>query len=156
MKILVYEHRKNDGEYFNISTPEKERAVYLLLFKSFDEESQAYCDLEDVKEQIEHEPCEPCQKNLHRLCESTVDSPCGCTAGSECAKRVAASRGASADELRQKKLYDAAKAGDADAAKKLLKLRSDRGYEYEEFRIVSVTDPVEELEKLKAKPKKTK
>ena len=37
-KILVYGNRKSDDIYYDISTPEKEDASYLALFKILDEQ----------------------------------------------------------------------------------------------------------------------
>lgn len=86
MKILVYGNRKADDTYYDVSTPGKENAAYLALFKILDEEWDVYVELETA-----HKP-----------------------------------------------LYDAAKSGDAQAAKKLMYLR--RRYEYEEVREVYAID----------------
>lgn len=42
MKILVYTNRKVDDEFYDASTPEKENAAYLAVFKTLDEDWQAY------------------------------------------------------------------------------------------------------------------
>jgi hypothetical protein len=86
MKILVYGNRKTENIYYDASTPEKEEAAYLALFKILDEEWEVYVELEAA----------------------------------------------------HKTLYDAAKSGDAKAAKKLIYLR--RHYEYEEVREAQVQD----------------
>lgn len=144
MRILIYEHRKNDGEYFDISTPELELAAYMFLFLALDSDSY-YADLEDL------EPltiCEPCQKNLHRLCEPD----CICTAES-CKNRARQARASNTKEQRWRALYDLAKSGDTNApvaAMKLLKARSSEGYEYEGLKEATVQDPVAALVKLRA------
>lgn len=45
MKILVYGNRKQDDEFYDISTPEKENAAYLTVFKVLDEDWEVYQDL---------------------------------------------------------------------------------------------------------------
>lgn len=88
MSVLIYGNRKQDDEIYDISTPEKEAAAFLLLFKTLDEDWQVYGEL----------------------------------------------------NKREKELYKAAKAGDANAAKRLLTMR--KGYEYEEWRYGNVIDPL--------------
>jgi hypothetical protein len=90
MKVLIYGNRKQDDEIYDISTPEKEAAAYLLLFRLLDEQWEVYCDL----------------------------------------------------PANQKSRYEKAKAGNADAAKRLLNARKD--YEYEEFHFGEVIDPLKE------------
>lgn len=136
MKILIYGNRKQDPDMYDISTPEKEAAAYLKLFNYLDEHWQVYCDLEDEVEELE--VCEPCSKNLHRLCEGR----CACETEANCKSK---SRYAQ-DEVRvakaHKRQYDLAKAGDAAAAKKLLNARKEN--EYEEISIGNVIDPLTE------------
>lgn len=90
MKILIYGNRKQDDEYYDISTPGKELAAYLKVFKTLDEDWDVY----------------------------------------------------SADDLSDghQKLYDAAKGGDGESAKRLINLRHT--YEYEEVRQGVVIDPL--------------
>jgi hypothetical protein len=89
MKVLVYGNRKQDDDLYDISTPEKEDAAFLLLFKTLDEDWGVYTDL----------------------------------------------------NLRERELHQQAKAGDGKAAKKLMSGR--QRYEYENFRIDHVQDPLE-------------
>lgn len=42
MKILIYGNRKQDDEIYDVSTPEKEAATFLMLFKLLDEEWMVY------------------------------------------------------------------------------------------------------------------
>lgn len=42
MKILVYGNRKADDEFYDASTPEKENAAYLAIFKTLDQDWQVY------------------------------------------------------------------------------------------------------------------
>lgn len=42
MKVLIYGNRKQDDEIYDISTPEKEAAAFLAVFKTLDEEWQVY------------------------------------------------------------------------------------------------------------------
>jgi len=86
MRILVYGNRKSDDTYYDISTPAKEDASYLALFKILDEEWEVYQDLETGQEAL-----------LLR-----------------------------------------ARTGDANAAKRLMKARTD--YEYENIREARVID----------------
>ena len=138
MKILIYGNRKQDPDMYDISTPEKEAAAYLKLFKYLDEHWQVYCDLEDDVEDVI--VCEPCTANLHRHCEGR----CACEADPNCKSK---SRYA-LDELRivksHKRNYDLAKAGDAAAAKKLINSRKEN--EYEEIGFGSVIDPLKAVE----------
>ncbi len=89
MKVLIYGNRKQDDEIYDISSPEKEAAAFLRLFKNLDNGWRVYTLGINAKE---------------------------------------------------KKLYDAAKGGDAGAAKKLLTMRKD--YEYEEWHYGEVINPL--------------
>lgn len=88
MKVLIYGNRKQDDEMYDISTPEKEAAAYLVVFKTLDEDWQVYIEVEG----------------------------------------------------KQKELYEKAKKGDSESAKKLMNQR--KSYEYEEIRIGEVIDPL--------------
>lgn len=134
LDILIYKG-KYDDEIYDVSTPEKEAAAYLMLFGYLDEEWGVYSDIE---EPTPLKVCEPCEKALHRLCEGT----CACENSPECRKK---SRRAKSDydrDLSVKRMYDKAKAGDAEAAKRLLYAR--KGNEYEGFQLGYVIDPLEE------------
>lgn len=87
MKILIYGNRKQDDEFFDISTPAKELAAYLKIFRILDEDWDVYRELSK-----DHQ-----------------------------------------------NLYDSAKRGDGEAAKRLIVLR--RSYEYEGVRQGVVIDP---------------
>lgn len=88
MKVLIYGNRKQDDTLYDISTPEKESAAYLAVFKELDGYWQVYDD----------------------------------------AKTVTSND------------YKDAKNGDGQAAKRLMTKR--RGYEYENFTIAEVVDPL--------------
>ena len=90
-KVLVCGNRKSDDIIIDVSTPEKELAAFLKLFKYLDEEWSCYCDL---------------------------------------------------DTAVQEQRYERAKAGDAIAAKALL--RSRQSYEYEEWHFANIIDPLSE------------
>ena len=136
MKILIYGNRKQDTDMYDISTPEKEAAAYLKLFAYLDEHWNVYADLEDEVEELE--VCEPCSKNMHRLCERH----CACETEVNCKSNSRYEQ----DEVRvakaHKRQYDLAKAGDAAAAKKLINARKEN--EYEEISIGNVIDPLME------------
>jgi hypothetical protein len=87
MKVLIYGNRKEDDTIYDASTPEKEAAAYLRVFKELDEYWQCYGDL----------------------------------------------------TVKWKPVYEKAKAGDAEAAKRLMNDR--KNYEYEGFRLDEVVDP---------------
>lgn len=137
MTVLIYENRKQDPDMYDISTPEKEAAAYLKLFNYLREDWQVYSDIEEADEVTTLETCEPCGKEIHRLCEGN----CACEATPACKQksRYAQSDVARANSL--KRLYNAALGGDAIAAKRLLQARKD--HEYEGFSIGEVIDPLE-------------
>jgi hypothetical protein len=135
MKILVYENRKCDPEYYDASTPEKASAAYLALFETLDNNWDVYCELADFKPEVE-KVCEPCQKELHRLCEK---DNCCCAADEQCSKRARRLRIERAETKQQQEWYKAAKSGDAESARWLITARS--GYEYERVQTADVIDP---------------
>ncbi len=45
MEILIYGNRKQDDMMWDISTPEKKKAAFLLLFKYLKDEWGVYCDM---------------------------------------------------------------------------------------------------------------
>lgn len=134
MKILIYGNRKQDDAIYDISTPEKEEAAFKAVFATLDGYWRVYADLQNFKEP---EICEPCQKDLHRLCES---SDCGCK---PCSK-VHDSLERICDRDRWAALYVRAKTGEFAAIKKLMEERSNRNYEYETFHYGKVKDATEE------------
>jgi len=115
MKVLKYENRKADAVLFDISTPEKEAAAYLRLFKILDEEWQCYVDLEED----ENLTCEACDDGQHKYCTGR-ESTCSCGTTPECAnKNHRALVQKEAFEI-QRNVYDQAKKGNWYAAKKLM------------------------------------
>ena len=142
MNVLIYSHRKNDGEMYDISTPEQEAAAYLRLFLEFDNYWSAYADLDEIEPLTQ---CEPCSKQLCRHCEKG-----NCVCESEtCKQRSVAARRSAGKEARWAKLVEEARAGNAASAKRLISERSREGYEYEVVRESYVQDSVEELARYK-------
>lgn len=125
MRVLKYENRKCPEQLFDISTPEKEAAAYLRLFKELDGYWQCYADLAEVEKPV---LCEPCQAKLHKHCAGC----CSCIETEECKRKNREYRQENLVNRMQRPLYLKAKAGDVDAIKKLMKARSN--YEYEEVR----------------------
>jgi hypothetical protein len=143
MNVLIYGHRKTEPVMYDISTPEKELAAYLIVFQTL-EDFGVYADLDEV--QI-LEKCQPCEKGLHDYCVAGVNSrtggECGCTETKNCKDRAdRASR-----NIRQLMVWEKwrqeALEGNGESAKKLLKDRSHRQYEYETLEFGSVIDPLE-------------
>jgi hypothetical protein len=137
MSVLIYENRKQDPDFYDMSTPAKEAAAWLRLFNYLREEWQVYGDLESEPEALV--VCEACAKDLCRLCESGT---CACDKTDECKKRLRVTKRQLDSTNRMKTLYASAMKGDSEAAKKLLHLR--KSYEYENFQIGSLIDPTEE------------
>ena len=52
MRILIYGNRKQDDEIYDISTPEKEAAAFLRLFKTLDNEWQVYTELNKKEKEL--------------------------------------------------------------------------------------------------------
>jgi hypothetical protein len=123
VKVLAYENRKSPLTLYDISTPEKEAAAYLRLFKELDGYWQCYADLEEVEEPT---PCEPCEAKLHKHCTGS----CSCVETEEC-KRT---------NREYRPLYLKAKAGDVAAIKKLMNSR--KTYEYENVWETELVDPL--------------
>ncbi len=138
MKILVYENRKCDPEYWDISTPEKRTAAYLAVFQYLDDAWQVYSDLEEI-ETLGTAICEPCQKKIHRLCER---ADCVCVDSEECSRRTKQRGYDLRDAIQQKALYDAAKNGNATAAYRLVRSRGSDSSEYENVQEREVNDPL--------------
>lgn len=49
MKILIYGNRKQDPDVYDISTPEKELAGYLMLFNILDQDWNVYDEIKSEK-----------------------------------------------------------------------------------------------------------
>lgn len=129
---------------FDVSTPEKELAAYLLVFKEIDEMG-SYSELDEI---VTPEICQPCAKDLHDFCVAGPDGRafenCACEASKNCADRAKHYKREHRQAITWKKWYDEAKAGNGESAKKLLKDRSHRQYEYEVVEEGTVMDPLEE------------
>lgn len=138
MKILVYGNRKQDDEYYDASTPEKREAAYLRVFQTLDEIWRCYDELKSYKTE-KKKVCEPCTKDLCRLCE---EDSCYCENSLECKNRNQKEAWEEEEILEQQKWYKEAKSGNGNSAIKLLQERSDN--EYEEIRETEVIDPLEE------------
>jgi hypothetical protein len=135
MDVLIYNGKHDEGLMYDVSTPEKEAAAFLILFAYLDEDWDMYSDIEEPTPLAF---CMPCVKELHRHCEGD----CLCDATDECKKKSGRAKRELGRARETKSLYDKAKAGDAAAAKRLLYGRKDN--EYEDFQLGSVMDPLEE------------
>lgn len=147
MKALVYEHRKKEGQIYDISTPEKEVYAYRRLFLELDHYWNVYAEIEemdDVPAPEETQICEACDKNFHKGCEGSSESPCTCK------EKVCANKNGHFLLYQRKMrkwygLYTRAKAGDGLAAMQLIKERSKEQFEYEEVREIEISDPEREF-----------
>lgn len=124
-KILTVGHRKMDGRFFDVTTPEQRDAAFLCVFHLFNDEWEFYHDL-DLDVVTDDELQETRTRNTR-----TRDA---------------------SDKLKMRAWYRAALAGDANAAHDLLTFRKQQGYEYEdEWRIEDVEDALSVKAKLKRK-----
>lgn len=114
MKVLVYSNRKIDNMIWDASTPEKELAAHLALFKELDGYWQCYGELEEEEEDFETGTG---TKNLQEAWY----------------RRQA---------KKEREWYKLAKEGDAEAAKALVTARSQAGAEYEYFELIETKDPL--------------
>ena len=135
MKVLKYENRKSSSTLFDISTPEKEAAGYLRLFKELDEDWQVYSDLEEDESVM----CDACTEGQHKYCKGYSES-CSCDATADCANHNHRAVYKRQCEAAQRELYTKAQAGDWKAAKRLMVAR--KSYEYEYVSELEVTDPL--------------
>ena len=129
MKLLVYGNRKQDDEYYDVSTTELEEKAYRAIFKTLDEYWGVYADIEEFEPTTE--PCEACAKGYHKGCAGVED--CSCV---ECGDKNPRRARARREKTRQSYLYREAKGGNFAAMKALMNER--RGYEYEGFKIAEV------------------
>ena len=149
MKILVYENRKQDPQYWDAATPEKENAAFEKLYRLLRDDWQCYGDLAEALAKPPQEPEPP-------FTELTLKLPTwllrqiqeSAKAQADGAKREVTVEKVVTDALQrqwpkeweadasQLKLYVRAEAGDVAAMKKLVGLR--RGYEYEGWRLADV------------------
>lgn len=138
MEVLIYGNRKQDDEIYDISTPEKELAAYLVIFKSLDEYWNVYDDIKDVKPLAACSLCRPCVAGLHECC---TGNECLCELTEKCISRSRYFRSRQMVVLSRMRLYELAKAGDGAAAKKLMNERKNN--EYESIRIEEIRDPLQ-------------
>ncbi len=136
MKVLRYENRKVDATLYDICTPEKESAAYLLLFKELNEEWHVYSDLAETEAAL----CEPCTDGQHKYCRGN-DSDCECAATPGCATANRSKLAASRITESQRALYKKALTGDVVSIRRLMVAR--RNYEYESVWELNVIDPLE-------------
>jgi|SRR5579859_2237994 len=131
MEVLIYPNRKYPLIY-DISTPEKECAAVLLVFKKLDEWG-VYAGLE---EDFLVGICEQCVAGFHQNCDlQTGNIYCGCDKSDDCKRRARGLAQDSAIMARRIKLYNQARAGDASAAESLL-------VDYEQVQFLAVADPL--------------
>lgn len=137
MDVLIYGHRKTSTKMYDISTPEKELAAYLAVFYELDDFT-VYNDLDAIPDLTG--PCKACVADLHDKC---YIHSCECVASPECKRRT----NNQIRNLRQlrtwKKWCEEARQGNAESARKLVKDRSNRQYEYETVDLGTVIDPLE-------------
>jgi hypothetical protein len=121
-RLLVYTNRKCDPIYWDASTPELEAGAFLALFKTIDESWRCYASLTEAP----YQPPFP------------KDHPEGCMCEQCAACRTYKDRAPKEgkENERQLEAYKLAKAGDADAARRLLTARKD--HEYERFAFSTV------------------
>jgi hypothetical protein len=138
MKVLQHGSRKTNPVLYDISTPEKEAAAYLLLFTTLNEDLQCYVDLEDGSNL-----CEPCTDGQHKYCRGGCngDEECSCDSTPDCKNHNHRALAVKLKNQVQRGWYEKALNGDWKAAKMLLTARND--YEYEEIEVLEVTDPLE-------------
>lgn len=117
-RILIYSNRKADPVYFDASTEELEAGAYLALFELLDESWRCYDALKEV------------EKPYHQRPWGHVDG-CMCNECLAFRKENKDLPRREEERLEQFALYEAAKKGEAFAARKLLDGRKD--YEYESF-----------------------
>jgi hypothetical protein len=141
MNILIYGHRKTSSKMYDISTLGKELAAYLLIFQQIDKMG-CYADLDEIETP---EECKPCSRDLHEYCVAADHGTCACTATKNCKERAERFMSDNRQSLTWKKWYDEAKAGNGESAKKLLRDRSHRNFEYEEIETGSVINPEEKV-----------
>lgn len=116
MKILIYGNRKTDPTIYDISTPEKENAAFLLLFKMLDEDWEVYSDIEKAEK---FEICKPCIHNLHDRCD---EGNCICSAES-CKKQFRRAESERKKIESMVRWLKEARRGSAESARKLMNAR---------------------------------
>ncbi len=137
MRILKYKG-KYDDEYWDVSTPEMETASYRRLFKLLDEDMKVYHYNEvnsDLLVSLQGD-VDNCEKAIKGIPQPLVNT------AKEELKRLKLELRRLKEDLNEKELYGKAKAGDVAAMLDLLLLR--KSYEYEEWELIDVTNPLEE------------
>jgi hypothetical protein len=135
MRVLVYGHRKQSDEIYDISTPEKEEAVFRTLFQKMDQDWNVYHRLKQVPAL-----CAACAMGSHQSCtdnDKVLHHDCACVE-----KECPSNRPHNDKVLRRKwaGYYKKAKSGDYKHMKMLMAERCDLLYEYETFRLALVRD----------------
>ncbi|MGH9426001.1 MAG: hypothetical protein ACRD2L_06840 [Terriglobia bacterium] len=138
MKVLVYGNRKQGDMMWDVSTPEKEDAAFLALFRYLGDVWKVYSTLnEDLKDR--EREFKELEEVLDAYAKKSVPAALMKTAKMKLEDRKSIE--SSLMRIRQMaELLKKAQGGDAKAAKKLLSMR--KGYEYEEWHIAEVMNPV--------------
>lgn len=127
-RILSYGNRKSDPQYWDVSTPELEAGGFLALFEELDSNWQLFAGMVSAPE----EPVKPAEH----------PEGCRCNGCADYADRAKAYPAELAEHERFLKLYEAARAGNALAALRLLEII--KGQEYAEWSIEWVEQIVAE------------
>ena len=125
MKIIVAK-MKHDNAYISFADPAK---AYLKLFELYNDSEYYQFDHEYLEEEIAK-----AQAELGDL--ASAQSPRMIEEKQRKERQLRDLQRQAADARKQQELYDRAKAGDAAAAEKLLKLRN--GHEYEGWNVEHV------------------
>jgi hypothetical protein len=137
MMILAWVNRKNE-EYWDASTPEKEKAAFRRLFENL-EEWGCYADFDpgDLK------ASEKMLADLREAMKELEKSSLACVKALREEKEAELHREERefARIILDADIYKKAKAGDDKALRRLLESR--KGHEYEEWQLIDVTDPLE-------------
>ncbi len=125
-RLLVYDNRKIDPCYWDVSNAELEAGAFLALFKTLDEDWNVYFSLKEKT--TEDAPTFPDGHPEGCFCDS-------CKSVRDAIKRFP---GEQEDSKEQRRLYKLAAQGDADAARALCEQRNT--HEYERFHIRRVDE----------------
>ncbi len=134
-KALKYGNRKEESTYWDASTPEKEAAALQLLFKHLDEDLRCYCmdvsDLESSLKDLKDLELSLLNGKIPKLIEEETKLKL---------KQIPEYERLISKAHYEKGLYTRAKYGDVKAIRSLL--RSRQYYDYEEWELVDVIDPL--------------
>jgi len=141
VRVLKYGNRKANDVVYDISTPEKLLAAYLLMFNLLNEEWEVYIDLYEDEFSL----CKPCADGHHEYCRGGCNGSeeCPCDATPECKNINHRTRAKVAETNAQRTWFKLAEEGDARAARSLIRAR--RGNEYEEVTECDFYDPIDPL-----------